>query len=333
MKITESVYAAVTIQPDSLYQVYAAVSGLLDAILVAEGEQVEQGTPLMQIINSTPKLQAENAQLDLQLAREYYSGNSAVLKSLRDEIDAAELNFRNDSINYFRQKKLWEEQIGSKVEFERRKLAYELSGNQLAVLRNSYARTGKELANKVRQAENRLKTATLNTKDFTVTSKINGTVYALYKKQGESVTGMEPLASVGSTHDFLVEMLVDEVDIVKLRLAQRALITLDAYKDQVFEATVSKIYPRKDERSQTFKVEARFNHPPGVLYPGLAGEGNIIVNEKENALTIPKDYLMEGNRVQTDTGTVTLQLGLQNLEFVEVLSGLDETTQIIKPGE
>ena len=39
---------------------------------------------------------------------------------------------------------------------------------------------------------------------------------------------------------------------------------------------------------------------PNVLYPGLSGEANIIIAKKENVLTIPKEYLIDGNKVKTD---------------------------------
>lgn len=331
--ITESVYSSVTIQPDSLYEVYAAVSGILDNNLVEEGDKVQKGTPLLQIINNTPKLNAENAALELQLAIEDFSGNNAVLKSLQDEIKAAELRYRNDSVNFLRQKSLWDQRIGSKVEFENRKLAYELSRNQLVLLKNSYQRSRRELATKLEQAKINYETATINTGEFMVASKINGTVYALNKNPGEIVSSLEPLASVGSTDTFLVEMQVDEVDIVKLKLGQRAIITLDAYGPEAFEATISKIYPRKDERSQTFKVEANFTTPPAVLYPGLAGEGNIIVAEKDSALTIPKSYLMDGHLVRTENGIREVTTGLQDLEIIEIRSGLQADTYILRPEE
>jgi multidrug resistance efflux pump len=331
--ITQSVYSSVTVQPDSLYQVFAAVSGLLEINFVEEGEVVGAGTPLMQITNAAPKLIAENAALNLQLASENYAGNNAILKSLEDEISAARLKVKNDSINYYRQKKLWDNQIGSEAEYDNRKLAYELSSNELARLSNRYERTRTELKTQLEQAQNNYKTATINIEDFTISSEISGTVYALYKEPGEMVNSMEPLAALGSSEHFLIEMLVDEVDIVKLRKGQRALITLDAYETQVFEAVVSKIYPQKDERTQTFKIEAVFNDPPQPLYPGLAGEGNIIVAEREAALTIPKTYLINGDKVKTEDGLVVVKLGLENLELVEVVSGLDADTYVYKPGE
>lgn len=331
--LTESVYSSITVQPDSLYQVYAAVGGILDKNLVEEGDVVKRGAPLLQIINNAPKLNSDNARLALQLAQENYQGSSTVLASLEDEIRAATLSFKNDSANYFRQKKLWEQNIGSKVQFENRKLAYELSQNNLRLLKNRYERTKNELSTQVEQARNNYKTAQISNKDFTVESKINGKVYALFKEPGEIVTTMEPLASVGSATDFIIEMLVDEVDIVKLRKGLKTLITLDAYAQHVFEAEISKIYPRKDERSQTFTVEAVFKNPPEKLYPGLAGEGNIIVAQKDEVLTIPKTYLINGNKVQTEDGITEVKIGLQNLDKVEILEGIEADTPILKPEE
>ncbi len=333
INLTESVYSSVTVQPDSLYQAYAIVAGILDNNLLEEGDLVNKGTPLLQIINTSPKLNSDNARLAMQLAQENYNGSSAILGGIEDEIRSATLSLKNDSINYFRQKNLWEQKIGSKVEFDNRKLAYEISQNNLQLLKSKFARTKNELSTQVAQAKNNYKTAQVSTKDFTVTSKINGKVYALYKNRGENVTTMEPLASVGSANDFIIEMLVDEVDIVKLSVGQKSLITLDAYGSEAFEAKIRKIYPRKDERSQTFKVEAVFIDPPSKLYPGLAGEGNIIIAEREGVLAIPKAYLIEGNKVRTNDGLVSVKIGLQNMDKVEILEGIDQNTSLLKPEE
>ncbi|GAA4273389.1 efflux RND transporter periplasmic adaptor subunit [Aquimarina gracilis] len=329
--ITESVYSSVTIQPDSLYQAYASVSGILDKNLVEEGDIVKKETPLIQVINSNPKLNTENAKLSLDLAQKNYNGSAAVLRSIEDEIDAAALKLANDSINYCRQKNLWDQQIGSKVEYDTKKLAYELSENTLDLLKNKYQRTKEELETQLKQAENNYKTSLITTKDFTINSKINGKVYALYKNPGEIVNTLEPLAAVGSETVFVIEMLVDEVDIVKIKKHQKAIITLDAYNGKVFTANVSKIYPKKDERNQTFMVEALFNKEPDVLYPGLSGEANIIIDTKEDVLTIPKLYLIDETKVKTDNGIVEVVTGLQSMDTVEILSGITKETWIYKP--
>ena len=109
------------------------------------------------------------------------------------------------------------------------------------------------------------------------------------------------------------------------------MLTLDAYGSQVFTARVSKIYPQKDERNQTFLVEAQFQQSPETLYPGLSGEANIIVDTKENALTIPRAYLLQGSKVKTEEGVVNVEIGIQSLETVEIISGINANTWIYKP--
>ena len=329
--LTELVYSSVTVQPDSLYQAYAIVSGILDRNLVEEGDVVSQGDTLLQIINNAPKLNALNAKYSLDLAREKYKGKATVLNGIQDQINAATLRYRNDSLNYFRQKKLWEQNIGSKIEFDTKKLAYELSLNELHRLQNTYEQTENELQTAVKQSENNYRTALIGTRDFSVKSKINGKIYALYKEPGEIVNTMEPLASIGSVNNFIIDMLVDEVDIVRVTPGQDVLIFLDAYEGTLFEGHISKIYPKKDERNQTFKIEAVFKNPPNVLYPGLSGEANIIISKKDSALTIPKAYLIDGSMVKTEEGLIAVGTGLQNLEFIEITSGISEDTFIYKP--
>lgn len=329
--LIESVYASATVQPDSLYQVYASISGILDEILVEEGDLVSEQEPMFQIINATPKLNTRNAKLALDLAKENFDGSTTVLKSIEDEISAATLTYKNDSINYFRQKNLWDQNIGSKVQYDAKKLNYELAFNQLKLLKNKLTRTKNELYTAVQQANNNYQSATVATNDFTINSKINGKVYALYKEPGEIVTSMEPLASIGSAKQFVIELLVDEVDIVRISEKQLILIQLDAYETDLFQGEVSKIYPKKDERNQTFTVEAIFMNAPDILYPGLSGEANIIIGEKENVLTIPKAYVIDKNKVKTDNGIISVEVGLENMDYVEIISGLTKDTYIYKP--
>lgn len=329
--ITESVYASITIQPDSLYEAYAIVAGILDQNLVEEGDLVSKGQPILQIINSSPKLGTENARLAYELAKENYNGASAILKEIQDDIKSASLRFKNDSMNFFRQKNLWDKKIGSKAEYDNKKLSYEVSKNNLNTLKAKYKRTKNELSTKLKQAENDYRTSQITTEDFTVTSKIEGKVYALNKNPGEIVSAQEPLASIGRSDVFIIEMLVDEVDIVKVKTEQEVLVTLDAYQESFFEAKVSKIYPRKDERSQTFMVEAEFMAPPKVLYPGLAGEANIIIAKKEEALVVPKDYLIDGGKLRTEDGTIEVVTGLKSLDQVEIVDGIEVDTYILKP--
>jgi multidrug efflux pump subunit AcrA (membrane-fusion protein) len=329
--LTLSVYVSVTAQPDSLYQVFSSVNGILERSLVSEGDVIKKDAPLFQIINTNTKLQAENAKLGYNLAQKNYSGSTAILRSIEDEINAAQLKLHNDSINFFRQKNLWEQRIGSKAQFDAKQLAFSLSRNAIASLKTKYNRTKNELQTQLSLSSNTYKNSIITRQDYTVTSKINARVYALYKNPGEIVSPQQPLAILGSKDRFVLELLVDEVDIVNISEGQKVVISLDAYPNKTFLAQVSKIFPNKDERNQTFKVEALFAEMPAKLYPGLTGEGNIIISVKENVLIIPREYLFEKNKVKTEEGIIEVSTGLQTDDQIEIRSGISAYTGLLKP--
>ncbi|MEZ5021868.1 MAG: efflux RND transporter periplasmic adaptor subunit [Chitinophagales bacterium] len=329
--MTESVYASVTVQPEDLYDVFAATPGILDHIFINEGDSVTQDQIIAQITANTPKLNIENALLNVDLSRENYKGKATILSSISDEISSTKKQLQIDSINYFRQKNLWEKNVGSRSELETRQLKYELTQDNLDILQKRYEQTSLELENSYNQAQNALKKAKSNLSDYFIKAKINGKVYSVLKKEGELINQQEPLAQIGKSSAFIIELMIDEVDIAKISLGQFAWITLDAYEGEVFEATITKIYPLKDTRTQTFKIEANFNEPPKVLYAGLSGEANILLQEKENALSIPIEFLTEDNKVKTENGDVAVELGMKNMERIEILSGIDTSTVILKP--
>lgn len=330
-KITESVYASLTVEPEGMYNVYAAVPGILDSLYVAEGDTVGAGQLIAKMVTEAPELVRENAKLTVDLAAEKLQGKANNLATLEQECAIARDQLRLDSLNYVRQKNLWEQQIGSQVEFENRKLRYEQAANNLRILEQRYAQTRNELINAYARSKNALAQAETKLQEHHIQARIKGKVYALLKEEGEFVLNQEVIAQLGSEDAFLIEMAVDEVDVARLRVGQRAMAVLDAYGDQVFEAEVIRIYPKKDDRSQTFKVEARFLEAPEVLYAGLSGEANILIQAKERALLIPLPYLGPGHTVRTDSGRVQVRTGLRSMEQVEILSGLDTSSVIYKP--
>jgi len=329
--ITEWVYASVTVKPDSLYKAYALVSGILEEVLVREGDTVSRGSPLFNIRNTNPELEVRKLRLEYELAKDHLNENDGILKSLSDQIRAGQLKMYNDSVNYCRQSNLWGQHIGSKVEYEAKKLAYELSKEELDQLNRQYNRTKRELQTRARQAELTLKSSQVTSGDFVIRSEQDGKVYGVYREKGELVNSLEPLASIGSTTNYLLEMLVDEKDIVKVTKGQLVLVSLEAYHNRAFEARVSRILPDKDIRNQTFRVEAHFEAQPKVLYPGLAGEANISVKHKKDVLVIPLSYLVDESSVRTQNGIVKIETGLRNLEYIEVKKGLDENSWLEPP--
>jgi multidrug efflux pump subunit AcrA (membrane-fusion protein) len=133
--------------------------------------------------------------------------------------------------------------------------------------------------------------------ELEVKSRINGKVFSVLKKQGEMVTAQTPIAIIGENAHLYVELQIDENDIRLVAPDQHVYISMDSYKDSVFEAVVSKIYPMMNERSRTITVEAEFARKPPIIYPNLTVEANIVIRSKEKALLIPRNYLVNDTYV------------------------------------
>jgi HlyD family secretion protein len=148
------------------------------------------------------------------------------------------------------------------------------------------------------------------------------------------VNTQTPVAIIGNANEFILELQVDEYDIAKIRIGQKVFVTMDSYKGQVFDAVVNEIDPIMNERSRSFKVEASFISRPPNLYPNLTVEANILINTKENAVTIPRNYLVEETYVLLKNGKKTkVVTGLKDYNRAEVVSGLSRDAIIKKPTE
>ena len=329
-RISESVYASGIIKSKNQYQVFAAVSGLVQQILVREGDLVRQGDPLLIIQNTTAQLSADNA----QLAADFAAGNlrGERLEELAGAIETAQTKLLNDSLLLQRQRGLWAQQIGSQVELEQRELAFTSARNnyRAAVLR--YQELQKQLAFAAAQSRKLLSISRSLAQDFVVRSQTDGRVYSIAREKGEIVGPQSPLAIIGDAAVFVAELQVDENDIARIRQGQRVLLSLDSYKGQVFEAVLRRIDPIMNERSRTFTVEAEFVQAPPMLYPNLSAEANILIQVKDNALTIPRAYLLHDSLVVlSDNSTRKVRTGLKDYRKAEILEGLDTNTVLQKP--
>jgi multidrug efflux pump subunit AcrA (membrane-fusion protein) len=110
------------------------------------------------------------------------------------------------------------------------------------------------------------------------------------------------------------------------------MVVLNSYKEKVYEAVVSKINPLMDVQSKTFLVEAEFVQQPDVLYPNITFEASIFIQSKKNALLIPREYLLNDSIVtKSDGKEVVVKTGLKDYQMVEILSGITEDDELIKP--
>lgn len=331
-KITESVYASGIIKSKGQYQVFSTVGGLIQKMLVKEGDLVKKGDPLFTVQNETSRLNAENARLAADFADSNRQGDR--LTELNNAILLARTKMVNDSLLLARQRGLWAQQIGSKIELEQRELAYSGSVNNYEAAISRYKDLKKQLDFSAAQSRKLLSISQTITQDYTVRSQTDGRVYSISKEEGEIVGIQSPVAIIGQAEAFVTELQIDENDIARIKIGQRVLLTLDSYKGQVFEAIVSKIDPYMNERTRTFTIEADFVVKPPVLYPNLSTEANIIIQTKENVVTVPREYLESDSLVILENKERrTVKIGLKDYRKAEILSGLSVNETILKPGK
>jgi HlyD family secretion protein len=327
--ISESIYASGIIKSKNQYEAFVTVNGNIDKIFVHEGDTIQKGMAILSIANRTQQLNKENAELSAEFAD--VSANQGKLNDARSMIGLAKEKLQNDSALYFRQKALWKDNVGTKVEFEGRELAYENAKVALYSSKVKYNDLKRQLNFTASQSKKNLLISSKAESDYTLRSKIDGIVYSLAKEEGEIVNPQTPLAVIGDANSFILEMQVDEYDILKVRKGLLVLVTMDSYKNKVFEANITKIFPLMIERSKTFLVEATFVNLPKILYPNISFEANIVLQTKPKALLIPRNYLINDSTVMKSNGDkAVVKTGLKDYQMVEIVSGLSVEDELKK---
>ncbi len=330
--ITESVYANGMVKAQGQYQVYPTVTGTVLARLVAKGDTVKAGQPLLRIDDRTSAFATRSADAQLQLLEANAREDGPVLTRLRATVDQARDKYTLDSTNFKRQQALWAQGIGSRAELDQRQLAFTTGKAAYDAARKSLVENREQLRTQLAVARNTAAANAAGNDDHLPKSLINGVVYDLLIEPGELASPQKPVAVIGSAGDLYLQLEVDEVDIRNVRIGQKAFVTLDSYGDQAFEAEVTRIVPLMDERSRTFEVDARFTKGPPVLYPNLTAEASIVLRTKQDALLVPAAYIVDGTYVLNAKGEKTkVAIGTRDMEQVEILDGIDATTAIHKP--
>lgn len=330
--ITESVYASGIVKSRNQYQVFSTVNGILAQKKVSEGDTVQKGDVLVTLLNEAQRLNSENAELAATYSSVAY--NTDRLNELKINIDLARAKMQNDSSLFQRQQNLWKQEIGTRNELEQRELAWKnsITTYQAALLK--YNSLKKEIDFRAQQAQKNLQISNSTNQDFSIKARQDGRVYSILKEPGELVTPQTPIAVIGDLSEFVMELQVDEYDIAKIKPGQKVFVSMDSYKGQVFEATVSKIQPIMDNRLRSFEIEATFISKPSNLYPNLTVEANVLISTKENAITIPRNYITDENEVILKNGEKRkVVTGLKDYQRVEIISGLSKDDLIKLPSQ
>lgn len=332
-RLVEAVYASGHVVARNQYTVFAQADGYVIEKVAVDGSTVGEGSPLYILESGQSSSRFVLARKNYELAKRNYEEGSPVLSEARAALDLSESRLRHDSINALRFENLWQRKATTKAEYDRARLAYETSQNEYRLQRSRHRRIRDQLYLELENARNQLAVAGDESGKHVVRSEIAGKVFKTLKEESELVRRGEAVAIVGDSSEFYLQLSIDELDINKVEAGQSVLVTIDAFPDQIFKAKLDKIYPFVNQQQQTLRADAQLEEPLPAFYSGLAVEANIVIRESNSALVIPRTALLPGDSliVSAENGEkkISVKTGIQTLEEVEILDGVDTKTEII----
>jgi HlyD family secretion protein len=279
--------------------VKSKASGEILELKVETGQLVKRGALMVRVDPRNPRNLAAQAQADLEVAEARLT-NATSQRRRADEL------FKSQSITEQEHESALLDYANARAEVVRARVAVDDARNQLD--------------------------------DTNVLAPITGTIIEKLVERGQVISS--PTRDVGGGTVLMkmadlglvqVRTLVDETDIGKIQVGQRATVTVDAFPNRPFEGSVLKIEPQaQTEQNVTmFPVLVRIDNREGLLRPGMNSEVEIHVGQREQVLAVPNSAL----RTQRDVGSAAQVLGLSAEDVQRELAATAGPRGAGAPGE
>ncbi len=186
-----------------------------------------------------------------------------------------------------------------------------------------------------RSAEAALEAARVRLQEHFIRAAISGDVMRseMQLDVGDLVTAGKVLFVLGNPSHLWVEAEVDEEDIPRVLVGQKALIRADAFEGQALEGRIKEITPFGDPIARTYRVHIALPDDTPLL-AGMTTELNIILREKQDALLVPSSAVLNGSLWTVTDDNIPVKnsptLGPIDGPYVEVLDGVDESAWVIQ---
>ncbi|MFW2045445.1 efflux RND transporter periplasmic adaptor subunit [Acinetobacter variabilis] len=329
MPLVQSVVATGQVITVSRAQVGSEVTGVVLERRVKEGDRVKPGDLLVVLKSDELAAQVRQAEVALnELATNRRPQASAELASAKAQLEQASREAtrrRNAEAGI-----LSAEEIEQAVEAER-------------VARNNYETVRLKAAalapGQVEEASLReqLSVAQAQLAKTKIRATIAGTVLTRDVEPGDLVQPGRTLFTIAMDGNTEIRVPLDERNLSRLALSQKATAIADAYPDKPFPARINFIAPSIDPQRGTVEVRLSVDPVPDFLRQDMTVSVNVETGRRDRTLAIPNDAL---GKVQGDQATVLLvrdskiqrqkvQLGLRGLAMSEVISGLKTGDQVL----
>jgi RND family efflux transporter MFP subunit len=173
--------------------------------------------------------------------------------------------------------------------------------------------------------------------DAVLYTPIGGVITQAPLFAGQFVSPSDLVVQIVDDSEIFFDADVDESELGSVKIGQSTEITLNAYPDQTFTGTVTKILPQTKVTSNgATVVTVRIALPPGVVrfVNGLSGQALITAQSSISTLTIPSEALVDDEYVyvQTPKGPEKrkVTVGIRSDTQVEIKDGINEKDNVIK---
>lgn len=302
--------ASGSIRPKRKIDISASTIGKITSVSVKEGDYVEKGQFLMQIDPEQLESSVMRIEASLQSVRAASKEASFRMKQKKNELD--------------RIKRLFEKGFRTEEDIETAQTAYNVA---VANLEASIQRVAEQKA--------LLKSARHDLKEVTINSGMSGVVTRLNVEEGETAimgTINNPgtvLMTIADLSKIEAEVEIDETEVVYVKIGDKAGVTLDAFPDTTYSGEVTEIGNSpvlsssvSGQQGVDFKVVITLNDTIQNVRPGLSADAEIVVAERDSALSIPIQSLTvrEENEINDYEVPDTLSAERKEIEGVFVIS-------------
>lgn len=328
----------------SRVQVAAQTPGLVVAVGAAEGQRVKTGDLLVQIDDAEERAAVAQSKAMVSQARARVDQLRKVGSIVANEaLRQSESNAERALADFERTQKLAATGAVTSVELDNARRALDVARAQ------KNAAEAQQVSSAPLGADSRLALTALmqsqaqlagsearlaQTKIFALQ---NGSVLSRSVEPGDVVQPARTLLVLAADADTQLVFQPDERNLAWIKLGQKAKASADAFPADVFDAEVGYIAPSIDPQRGSVEVRLRVSNPPAFLRPDMTVSIDLAVASKKNVLTLPSDairdaatgapwvFVVEGGRARRRN----VVLGIRGEGTLEVISGLDEGTDVI----
>lgn len=327
----DKVMATGKIVPKEEIEIKPNIAGIIDKILVDEGDRVEAGQ-LIATVRIVPNLaEVNNAQQEVLNAQL--------------QISNAKMNVSNVQKQYEMQDKLYRQGVISKQEY--------LSAQQNLLSTQQGLRNANQQLNTAQKRLLIAKTgATPELQGLATTqirSKASGTVLEVPVKVGNQVIEANSfnagttICSIADLNSLIFQGEIDEAQAGKLKQGMDMKVVIGALQNKSFPGRLTMVAPKGKDTNGTIKfpVEGDVYNPDNeYIRAGFSANGEIVLSSQKNALLLDESlvqYEKQGGKdrsfveVKQADGTFKknyIRLGASDGIKVQVLSGLDKNADV-----